>query len=60
MTVRVPPSYQVLASQSGINIDEDVGSRCEGGEEPLVALLRGQNKIHKHERLYKSKCLGNL
>ena len=39
ITARVPPS-----SQSRINIDEDVGSGCEGEEEAMVTPVAGRGK----------------
>ena len=39
ITARVPPS-----SQPRIIIDEDVGSGCEGEEEPMVTPLAGRGK----------------
>ncbi|CAM0906270.1 unnamed protein product [Alopecurus aequalis] len=45
IAARVPPSSQVRASESRINIDEDVeGSGCEGEDDPLVTPVRANVK----------------
>src|SRR6266540_765857 len=49
---RVPPSSQVRASQSRINIEDVEGSGCEGEEEPLVTPLRGQGNKNKRSCPY--------
>ena len=43
ITARVPPS-----SQTRINIDEDVGSGCEGDEDPMVTPLAAKKKRACH------------
>ena len=52
VTARVPPSSQVRASQSRIDIEDVEGSGCEGEEEPFVTPKRGHGKKNKRSCPY--------